>query len=147
MSPVKRRVTKAKPAPAKPEHIKVRLPGEGIWAIKVTDTTATLDNMPLADGYAYGDLVEYEPGTMRVVRLIEHRYKSGVVRYDVPPRATDKDLSKIYRGIVTKLEKKGILCEGWGAGIIGIGYPTTMSADTLVNHVKDAGGSLQVAGA
>jgi hypothetical protein len=138
MKPVK--FSKKKPT----EHIKVHLPGEWLWAIKLTATTAKLDNMPITGDWAYGDVVEFDPDSMEVTKLVERKYRSGGVTYNIPKGSTDKQIVAAMRPVYKALEKAGILCEGFTAGLLGVAVPLTMTVEQARKIVTDAGAVLHL---
>lgn len=84
---------------------------ETVWARKLSKNTAQIDNLPLATGYKYKDIVEFEPETNRAIGIIQDggyapthfvRYKGSFSRH----RAT--------------WEAKGYVVEGMTEGIMAV---------------------------
>ena len=128
----------------KGQHIKVHLPGEWLWAKYLGGHQAQLDNMPLAEGWAYGDVVEFDPDSKEVTKLVKRTFRAGGVRYGIPKNATTEQITAVAKPLYEKLEKAGIQCEGYIPGMFGVAIPEKMTNEEARKIVEDAGAALVI---
>ena len=128
---------------AKAQYIKVHVPGEWLWAVKKSKNTALLDNTPITRGYNYKDLVEFDPSTFEVVKVIESQYRQASVRYTVPLNAEEAAIVEVYARVCKALESEGIMCEGAGIGLIIAAVPMKMT-DARAKKLAKAAGAIIV---
>jgi len=92
---------------------------ETVWAHRLTDRTAQIDNLPLASGYKYKDVVEFDPETNRAIRTIQDggysptqfvKYKGSFSRHRAKWEAKGYMVEGMMEGImaVTKKESKEV---------------------------------------
>jgi hypothetical protein len=111
-------------------HIKLRIPGESFWAIRVEGTTdqAIIDNLLLDDEYRYKDKVKFNPSTGEVIKLVERTMHQIPVKYFV---AEGEDINDVWKKIATHFESHGIEIEGMVAGIAMLSVPKDMAYDKI----------------
>lgn len=122
------------------KHIKLRIPGESFWALLVEGQAnqATVDNVLLSGDYSYGDLVEYDPDSHEVLRLVERRFVAARIDYDsTDGKETDRDVidnevcKDNYVQLYEHFEPHGISVEGMMAGSAMVAIPVDMPARQL----------------
>lgn len=110
-------------------HIKINLGGESVWALQISETTAKIDNVPLTGGYGLGDLVEYNPRTGMVERVIDRASWTSAIRYD---RSGERSaIQERFSRICKYLRSHEICFEGARPGMALISVPRDMNEEQL----------------
>lgn len=128
--------TKTETKAEEPKYIKVRFPGESLWAIDLGDGKAELANSPLEDGYAFRDIVEIDRNG-NIIKKLESRYSEAVLYYDFPKSTDEMDAAyKKFHEEHQPYEKHGMAFEGMVRGMLAVSYPKAMTPEEVGAVVK-----------
>lgn len=115
----------------KPDYIKLHIPGESFWAIKLSDDTAEVANILLSDDYSLGDIVRFDK-EREVVELLEKKNFTGGIKYP-----TEGDIKETFKKVYDYLESKDVKVEGAMAGMALIAFPVVMTDEELEKIVEE----------
>ena len=113
------------------ENIKLHIPGESFWGIKLSENTAEVNNILLNPEYGLGDIVKFNPEDGEVISLIKKKTNTFGVRY-----SPDGDVKATYKKIHEHLNSNGISIEGMVAGLAIIAVPVGLT-ENMVNKIID----------
>lgn len=99
--------------------------GESLWALRVSPTTAKIDNIPFGTGeLALGDLVEFD-ADHEIVRVLESGARTRLAAYDPGPAETPATAR--YRVVKDFLAEHDVLTEGAVPGVVALSVPNDLS--------------------
>jgi hypothetical protein len=114
--------------------------GEWLWATKINENTAKLENIPfLTIEYSLGDLVEFDEN-FEILRIVEKVARTRHITYN--GKGKKERIKTRYGKIRDKLLEHDIHCEGAFAGVASISVPVDITEKQLEDIVFGSGAIL-----
>lgn len=113
-------------------HIKLHIPGEFFWAKKLTDDTASVDNILMNKEIGYCDIVKFNPENNEVISVLIK--KSNTFKINYP---TIGDVKEMYKIIYNHFEEKGISVEGMFIGVVLLSVPVGLPESVVEKLIKE----------
>ena len=113
--------------------IKVRLPGESLWAVDLGEGKAELRNAPFNDGYSLFDIVKIDSDG-KVLEMIERKYRPVQIKYE----CTEENIDEEWKKLCEYVHSKNMHIEGFVAGYAGLSVPKEVTDEELKKLLDDS---------